>query len=142
SQGSVVIGGPQQGGCRGPRCEGLGLRGLVDVARVVPPAYSNIRPEDAPVPGVELGHVLPARHLSFWISAQPAAQCAGHRIAGECGACAATCRRCRNHGGDIARSDTTLTVPLLAHWGTAAARECMWTIRVDYMQLAGRAYYA
>jgi NADH dehydrogenase len=53
----------QQGGRRDLRAEAFRIHRLAHVARVVSAAHPDARAQDAPVPRVELGDVLPARHL-------------------------------------------------------------------------------
>ncbi len=61
SEGTAVLGGPQQGGRRSLRHQDLRLRGLAPVARLVPAAHSNTGAQGAAVPGAELDAVLSPR---------------------------------------------------------------------------------
>src|SRR5438105_2857006 len=55
---------------------------MAHVARFVSAAYPNTGAQVPTVPGVELGHVLPTRHLALRISAQSAAQLTERRAEG------------------------------------------------------------
>src|ERR1700756_657446 len=55
---------------------------MAHVARFVSAAYPNTGAQVPTVPGVELGHVLPTRHIPLRISAQSAAQLTRGRAEG------------------------------------------------------------